>query len=222
MTWIDLLGYAASATVLATFCMSTMIPLRVTALVSNILFSAFGAWAHIYPVMILHLILLPVNSARLVQIWHLVRGITNTQSTDISIENFLPFMEHRRFRAGDTLTRKGERADRLFCLVHGQVKVVEINKTISSGTVLGEIGVFARDQMRMATVVCLTDCQVYELTERKAKELYFQDPSFGYAVLQIIIARLVENLSVVEDSREAASIKSATPAQRGSAAVLSG
>ncbi len=68
MAWIDLLGYAASATVLATFCMTTMIPLRIIALVSNILFTAFGAWAHIYPVMILHLILLPVNTVRLVQI----------------------------------------------------------------------------------------------------------------------------------------------------------
>ncbi len=54
MTWIDLLGYAASATVLATFCMDTMIPLRVTAILSNILFASFGFGAHIYPVMILH------------------------------------------------------------------------------------------------------------------------------------------------------------------------
>jgi CRP-like cAMP-binding protein len=84
------------------------------------------------------------------------------------------------------------------------VKVVEIDKTISSGTVLGEIGVFARDQMRMATVVCVTDCEVCELTERKAKELYFQDPSFGYTVLQIIITRLMEDMSVVQSARESA------------------
>src|SRR5260221_388358 len=63
MTWTDLLGYAASATVLATFCMNTMIPLRVTAILSNILFASFGFGAHIYPVMILHLILFPVNEA---------------------------------------------------------------------------------------------------------------------------------------------------------------
>ena len=42
MRWMDLLGYAASAAVLATFCMSTMIPLRILALVSNILFMAYG------------------------------------------------------------------------------------------------------------------------------------------------------------------------------------
>jgi CRP/FNR family transcriptional regulator, cyclic AMP receptor protein len=202
MAWIDLLGYAASATVLATFCMTTMIPLRIIALVSNILFAAFGAWAHIYPVMILHLILLPVNTFRLVQIQRLVRGLTHLQSTDLSIEHFLPFMTHRRFRTGDTLTRRGERADRLFYLVHGQAKVVEIDKTISSGTVLGEIGVLARDQIRMATVVCITDCEVYELTGRKAKELYFQDPSFGYAMLQIIIARLMENLTLAQEVPE--------------------
>jgi hypothetical protein len=35
--------------------------------------------------------------------------------------------------------------------------------------------------------------RIYEITEGKAKELYFQDPSFGYAVLQLIITRLTEN-----------------------------
>ena len=100
-----------------------MIPLRIIALVSNILFAAFGAWAHIYPVMILHLILLPVNTFRLVQIQRLVRGLTHLQSTDLSIEHFLPFMTHRRFRTGDTLTRRGERADRLFYLVHASRKL---------------------------------------------------------------------------------------------------
>jgi hypothetical protein len=34
---------------------SPMIPLRVIAIISNILFSPFGLWAHIYPVMLLHL-----------------------------------------------------------------------------------------------------------------------------------------------------------------------
>jgi hypothetical protein len=34
---------------------------------------------------------------------------------------------------------------------------------------------------------------VLELTESKAKQLYFQDRSFGFAVLQLIISRLVEN-----------------------------
>lgn len=68
MSWTDLLGYAASAMVLATFCMSSMLYLRLVAIGSNILFILFGSAAHIYPVLLLHVVLLPVNFARLMQI----------------------------------------------------------------------------------------------------------------------------------------------------------
>ena len=68
MTWVDVLGYAASAAVLATFCMSTMIPLRLLAIGSNVLFMSFGALAHVYPVLALHLLLLPINVMRLARI----------------------------------------------------------------------------------------------------------------------------------------------------------
>jgi hypothetical protein len=68
MLWINLLGYAASASVLVTFCMSSIVPLRAVAICSNVLFAAFGALAHIYPVLVLHAILLPVNILRLMQV----------------------------------------------------------------------------------------------------------------------------------------------------------
>jgi hypothetical protein len=64
---IEVLGYAASACVLASFCMRGMVPLRVAAICSNVLFALFGALAHIHPVLVLHLVLLPVNLARLHQ-----------------------------------------------------------------------------------------------------------------------------------------------------------
>jgi hypothetical protein len=68
LNWIDLLGYAASVTVLATFCMNSMRHLRLLAIGSNILFILFGSMAHIYPVLLLHIVLLPVNVARLTQV----------------------------------------------------------------------------------------------------------------------------------------------------------
>ena len=67
MSLVEVLGYAASAAVLATFCMSTMIPLRMLALGSNVLFIAYGYVDHLYPVFMLHAILFPVNALRLVQ-----------------------------------------------------------------------------------------------------------------------------------------------------------
>jgi CRP/FNR family cyclic AMP-dependent transcriptional regulator len=57
MSWVEILGYAASAAVLATFCMSTMVPLRVLALVSNVLFAVYGYMDNLHPVLILHLVL---------------------------------------------------------------------------------------------------------------------------------------------------------------------
>lgn len=61
----DLLGYAASCAVLATFLMRTMVALRVAAIVSNVLFVAFGYMQSIHPILFLHLALLPVNIWRL-------------------------------------------------------------------------------------------------------------------------------------------------------------
>lgn len=193
MSWITLLGYAASATVLATFCMSTMIPLRVVALGSNVLFIAYGYADHLYPVLLLHLILLPVNVWRLTQFYRLVRQMREAPRKDLSVQALLPYMTRRKFSAGETLVRKGERADRLYYLMDGEIEVVEFGKVLHAGVMLGEIGLFAPNQQRTATVICRTDCNTLELTESKAKQLYFQDRSFGFAVLQLIMSRLLED-----------------------------
>jgi hypothetical protein len=61
----DALGYAASLAVLATFLMRSMVSLRLVAILSNILFVTYGYFAHIHPVLLLHLLLFPINLARL-------------------------------------------------------------------------------------------------------------------------------------------------------------
>ena len=61
----DLVGYAAASAVLASFLMRSMVPLRLVAILSNILFMSYGYLAHIHPVLLLHAALLPINIARL-------------------------------------------------------------------------------------------------------------------------------------------------------------
>src|SRR5665647_118649 len=65
---LDLLGYAASFAVLTTFLMRTMLPLRLIAILSNVLFLAYGYAAHINPVFFLHMALLPINTVRLIAV----------------------------------------------------------------------------------------------------------------------------------------------------------
>jgi hypothetical protein len=66
----DLLGYAASCAVLASFLMRTMRPLRLVAILSNVLFLTYGYVEHIQPVFFLHLALLPINLWRLFVHWN--------------------------------------------------------------------------------------------------------------------------------------------------------
>lgn len=65
MHLLDLLGFAAAAAVLAGFCMNSIRHLRLAALASNVLFVIYGLFAHVYPVVILHIILVPINLQKL-------------------------------------------------------------------------------------------------------------------------------------------------------------
>ena len=68
MPWVDMVGYAAALAVLGSFCMTTLVPLRILAVVSNLLFGAYGMMAHLYPVFVLHSILLPINLFKLARL----------------------------------------------------------------------------------------------------------------------------------------------------------
>lgn len=63
----DLFGYAASTLVFGTFYMKRMLPLRLTAIASNIAFIGY-AWANgLTPILVLHATLLPLNLLRLAE-----------------------------------------------------------------------------------------------------------------------------------------------------------
>ncbi len=67
MRTADPVGYLASILVLTAFCMSGMVALRVTAIASNLAFIVYAALSGIEPVLLLHVLLLPVNVYRLIQ-----------------------------------------------------------------------------------------------------------------------------------------------------------
>ena len=63
----DSIGYVAAALVLAAFYMQDIVPLRLTALCSNLAFIAYGLALGLMPVWLLHALLLPINGYRLLQ-----------------------------------------------------------------------------------------------------------------------------------------------------------
>jgi hypothetical protein len=61
----EFLGYAAASMVLATFAVRSIITLRCLAIASNLLFISYALSAHIVPVLVLHMLLVPLNLWRL-------------------------------------------------------------------------------------------------------------------------------------------------------------
>ena len=67
MSGVEALGFVAAGLVFATFCMKRLVPLRAVAISSNLAFILYGYSAGLKPVLVLHLVLLPVNVFRLLQ-----------------------------------------------------------------------------------------------------------------------------------------------------------
>ena len=60
-------GYLAASLVFATFCTKRMVTLRALAIPSNIAFIGYGYLGELWPILILHAALLPLNVYRLRQ-----------------------------------------------------------------------------------------------------------------------------------------------------------
>jgi ABC-type glycerol-3-phosphate transport system permease component len=60
-------GYIAASLVFATFGTKRMVPLRAIAIASNIAFITYGYLGELWPILILHAALLPMNLYRLRQ-----------------------------------------------------------------------------------------------------------------------------------------------------------
>jgi len=65
---VDVLGWCAAALTLATFTCRDMLKLRLLALAANMAFISYGLSAGLWPVATLHLLLVPVNLRRLLQL----------------------------------------------------------------------------------------------------------------------------------------------------------
>ena len=65
--WPEISGYLAASLLLVTFFMREMVPLRAVAIAASMAWLVFGLSSHIFPIVALHSVLLPLNSFRLIQ-----------------------------------------------------------------------------------------------------------------------------------------------------------
>jgi hypothetical protein len=65
VSWTDRLGVVACGAIIAAFCMTSITALRLSAIASNVLFIAYGICGQFYPILLLHVVLLPINLVKL-------------------------------------------------------------------------------------------------------------------------------------------------------------
>lgn len=72
----------------------------------------------------------------------------------------------------------------------------EIEVTVSkAGTMIGEIGLFSPDHQRTTSAICETEVEALTLAEDKVLQLYYQNPKFGFYLVQLVVRRLLEDWS---------------------------
>ena len=192
----EIVGYLAAGLVFLTFCMKTMTSLRIVAIASNLCFIVYALTAQLTPILILHGLLLPLNVVRLVQINRYARAAQNAEagpSGDATFEWLIPHAKERRLKAGETLFSKGDHGKSMFVIIEGQIRLPEIGVTLGPGALLGEISLFSGDGRRTVGAVAEGPVRLGEITERRVRELYFDNPDFAYSLIRVITRRLLEN-----------------------------
>jgi hypothetical protein len=204
--WLVIAGWFASALVFVTFFMKTMIPLRLVAIASNVAFMSYAllglpyrVFGRLYPILVLHACLLPLNLVRLRQLRGLVRAVRRVSRED-AIEALIPFMGTESHPRGDVLFRRGDPAERLYLIQEGTVVLPEIGKRVEAGPLFGEVGLFAAEGSRTFTAVCQTDCRLSTITKEKTLELYYQNPKFGMFLMRLVSDYAKENAALAADT----------------------
>ena len=108
-------------------------------------------------------------------------------------------IEPRRIRAGDVIFREGEKADELFVIKSGQVRIQVGNRTmadLATDNIFGGMALIDSEP-RSATAVAITDVELVPISEKQFLFLVSQTPYFALKVMRILAQRLrVTNKSI--------------------------
>jgi CRP-like cAMP-binding protein len=199
LNWIEALGYLGVLLTLGTYSMKTMIPLRIVGITANVIFIAYGLLAPVYPQVLLHGVLLPLNSVRLYQMLRLIEKVRVASQGDLQMDWLKAFMTKRACTAGEVIFRKGDVASAMFYPVSGRYRLTEIGVDVLPGQIVGELGLIAPDNKRTLTFECVEDGELLTISYAGVKQLFFQNPAFGFYLLQLISRRMFQNMARLEE-----------------------
>ncbi|MDU1694277.1 MAG: cyclic nucleotide-binding domain-containing protein, partial [Bradyrhizobium sp.] len=170
----------------------------VFAILTNVVLIATALPMHNYPVLVLHGVLLPLNSYRLHQMLQLVRDVKQSVNSDLSMEWLKPFMTERKCASGEVLFYKDEKADSMYYIVSGRFRLVESGIELPVGAIVGEFGMISPSNTRTQTLECVEGGLVLSVSYDQVEQLYVQNPAFAFYFLRLASARLFQNIETLE------------------------
>ena len=206
---MEIAAWLASTLVLLAFFMRTMIPLRIVAIASNVAFIAYtlfglhyGIFGKIFPIFVLHALLLPLNLFRLYEMKRLVRKIREASTKELAVESLLPYMKKETFEDEGVLFRKGDAAEKVYFIQAGRVTIPEIRKVLTAGMVFGEVGIFTPSRTRSASAICGKTSVIYSIRKEEVLRLYYQNPKFGFVIVRLLSRYAKENVDAIVEFQQ--------------------
>ena len=209
MTWFEAIGWLGAVLAVTGSAMKTIIPLRCIGIGANICSLVFSSFTGNYPSIVVNLILLPLNSVRLYQMLRLIKRVKHASKSDLSMEWLKPFMTRRRTATGEVLFAKGDVANCMYFTLSGRYRLKEIGIELLQGQVVGEMGFMSPNNTRTQTLECLEAGEVLSISYDEVRQLYFQNPEFGFYFLRLTSERLFSNMEKMEE--EIVRLRSAMP-----------
>jgi hypothetical protein len=196
--WHEYVGYVAMVLGMASLWMRTIIPLRLLAMGACTCMAIYafvhGAW----PAFFLNFVGVPVHAYRAWQMYKLTQRIAVAAHGDLNLDWLKPYMSRRMLPDRAILFRRGDPATEMFYVAAGKLRIAELDIEIGPGQLIGEIGMFSPTHCRTMTVAASGDVELLAISDSSLKQLYYQNPGFGFYLIQVVTRRLVTNLERLE------------------------
>ena len=163
------------------------------------MFIVYAFLVPVYPQLLLQAILLPLNALRLYEMLKLTEKVKVAARGDLSMGWLEAFVTKRVATKGEVLFGKGDVATTMFYTVTGRYRLPEVGVEVGPGEVIGEIGLIAPNNKRTSTFECVEGGELLTISYPQVKQLYYQNPQFGFYFLQLIGQRLIQNIANLED-----------------------
>ena len=204
MTFAEILGYAAALLLVASYAMMTLTWIRYLALAAAAVLVVYAFVSGHTVTLVLAVLLAGVNGWRLWEAEKVVGGARAAAAgagAPVTVDWLLPHMEAVALPEGHVLFKKGDPADAMYFISHGRIELKEFGVELGKDSLFGEIGVFTVENVRTATAVCLEDCSLLKVSAERMRELFYQNPDFGFFLVGVITRRLVADLERASGGR---------------------